>query len=347
MLKINPYTEYAIKNILALCKIPSPSGFTHEAIDYLLKELKKMKYTPETTRKNALICELGGKGRPLVLAAHIDTLGAMIRSIKGNGRIRFTQIGGYAGGFVENENVTVHTRQEKKYSGTIHLTSAAAHTYKDTQTLERSEINLEVILDEIVKKEDDVLKLGIKPGDFISFDPRTVYTESGFIKSRFLDDKASAGILLALAKAVYEKKVKLERKVYIMFTNYEEVGHGASAGIPVDTEEMISVDMGAVGDDLKTDEYKVSICAKDSGGPYDYSITNKLIDLADRDKINYALDIYPYYGSDVEATLRAGYDLKHGLIGPGVFASHSYERTHKQGIENTLRLLFAYISNKG
>ncbi|MFO7659514.1 MAG: M42 family metallopeptidase [Candidatus Cloacimonadaceae bacterium] len=343
-MKIDKYTEYAIQSILNLCSIPSPSGYTHNAIEFLKKELKKMKFVCKTTRKNALICVLGGRGRPLVLAAHIDTLGAMIRSIKVNGRIRFTPIGGYAGGFVENENVTVHTRQGKTFTGTFHLTSAAAHTYKDTHTLERNETSLEIVLDEVVRKEDDVLKLGIKPGDFISFDPRTIYTKSGFIKSRFLDDKASAGILLALAKAVFENKVKLNRKVYIMFTNYEEVGHGASAGIPDDTEEMISVDMGAVGDDLKTDEYKVSICAKDSGGPYDYSVTNKLIEVAEKEKINYALDIYPYYGSDVEATLRAGYDIRHGLIGPGVFASHSYERTHKHGIENTLKLIIGYLS---
>ena len=185
MVKTTNYMEYAIQGILDLCRIPSPSGFTHKAVEYLLKELKKMHYAPITTRKNAVICVLGGKGNPLVLAAHIDTLGAMIRSIKGNGRIRYTPIGGYAGGFIENENVTIHTRQGKEFSGTIHLTSAAAHTYKDTHTLERSETSLEVILDEIVKNESDVLKLGIKPGDFISFDPRTIYTKSGFIKSRF------------------------------------------------------------------------------------------------------------------------------------------------------------------
>jgi putative aminopeptidase FrvX len=344
MMKVKTsYLDYAVNSILALCRIPSPSGYTKEVTEFLMTELQGLKLAPKKTRKNAVICELGGKGRPLVLAAHIDTLGAMIRSIKGNGRIRFTPIGGYAGGFVENENVTIHTRTGKQFSGTIHLINAAAHTYKDTYTMERSEQNLEVVIDEIVKTEADTLKLEIKPGDFISFDPRTVYTESGFIKSRFLDDKASAGVLLGLAKMITDKQVILKRKVYIMFTNYEEVGHGASAGIPLDTVEMISVDMGAVGDDLKTDEYKVSICAKDSGGPYDYEVTTKLIELADREKINYALDIYPYYGSDVEATLRAGYDLKHGLIGPGVFASHSYERTHKQGVDNTLKLLAAYI----
>ncbi len=344
MKNLKTYVDYSVKSILSLCKIPSPSGYTKEVTDFLMSELHSLKFTPKKTRKNAVICELGGKGRVLVLAAHIDTLGAMIRSIKGNGRIRFTPIGGYAGGFVENENVTIHTRTGKYFTGTIHLINAAAHTYKDTATMERNEVNLEIVIDEVVTKESETLKLGIRPGDFISFDPRTIYTKSGFIKSRFLDDKASAGILLGLAKAVAEKQIKLKRKVYIMFTNYEEVGHGASSGIPRETEEMISVDMGAVGDDLKTDEYKVSICAKDSGGPYDYDVTNKLIEIAEREKLNYALDIYPYYGSDVEATLHAGYDLKHGLIGPGVFASHSYERTHKQGVENTFKLLAGYIA---
>ena len=343
MINTDPYLNYVVKSILALCKIPSPSGFTADVAAFLMKELQGMELAPYTTRKNSVICELGGKGNAVVLAAHVDTLGAMIRSIKGNGRIRFTPIGGYAGGFVENENITIHTRSKKKYSGTIHLVSAAAHTYKDTATLERNENNLEIIIDEEVKNEKEVLELGIKPGDFISFDPRTELTKSGFIKSRFLDDKASAGILLGLAQAVADKKIKLVRKVYIMFTGYEEVGHGASSGLPAQTEEMISVDMGAVGDDLKTDEYKVSICAKDSGGPYDYEITGKLVEVADKYKLAYALDIYPYYGSDVEASLRAGYDVKHALIGPGVFASHSYERTHKKAIENTLKLLIGYL----
>ena len=338
------YTDYAIESILALCKINSPSGYTAKAIQYLQDSLDAMGFKPFTTNKNALICDLGGEGEPLLLAAHVDTLGAMVRSIKGNGRLRLTWIGGFAGNFVENENVTIITRSGKEYIGTIHLINAAAHTYRETDSMIRNDVNLEVIIDEVVKTEADVLKLGICTGDIVAFDPRTIYTPSGFIKSRFLDDKASAGIQMALAKYLKEQKVALKRKVYIMFTPYEEVGHGASSGIPEDVVEMISVDMGAVGDDLKTDEYKVSICAKDSGGPYDYNLVSALIEVAEREKLNYAVDIYPYYGSDVEASLRAGYDLRHGLIGPGVFASHSYERTHKDGIENTLTLLASYIT---
>ncbi|HOQ80784.1 MAG TPA: M20/M25/M40 family metallo-hydrolase, partial [Candidatus Cloacimonadota bacterium] len=203
---------------------------------------------------------------------------------------------------------------------------------------------VELILDEVVKSKEDVEKLGIKVGDFISINPRTIYTNSGFIKSRHLDDKASAGALLSLAEWVKTDNVKLNRKVYIVFTTYEEVGHGGAAGIPQDTVEMISVDMGALGDDLSCDEFKVSICAKDSGGPYDYEVTSKLIEIAEKNNIPHAIDIYPRYGSDVEATLHAGYDIKHGLIGPGVFASHGYERTHADALYATLQLLSEYIS---
>lgn len=342
MAKQNVYTAQAIDYILALCGIHSPSGYVKKAVEYLEIELKGMGFTPVRSRKNAVLCDLGGEGEPLVLAAHVDTLGAMVRSIKGNGRLRLSWIGGFAGNFVENENVHIITRSSKEYTGTIHLLNAAAHTYRETDTMRRDDLNLEVIIDEIVKNADDVEKLGIRAGDFVAFDPRTIYTPSGFIKSRFLDDKASSGILMALAKMVSEHKVTLSRKVYILFTTYEEVGHGGSSGIPTDAVEMISVDMGAVGDDLKTDVYKVSICAKDSGGPYDYDIVSRMIELAELNKLDYAVDIYPYYGSDVEASLRAGYELKHGLIGPGVFASHSYERTHRLAVENTLKLLLAY-----
>ncbi len=337
------YTKYSIDQILNLCRIPSPSGFTGKARDYLLTELKALKFLPTVTHKGSVLACLGGKGDPLVLAAHVDTLGAMVRAVKSNGRLRFTKIGGYPENNIENENVTVHTRGGKEYTGTVYINGPAAHVYRDTGTKPRDDASMEIVLDEIVKTQKDTLKLGIATGDFISLDPRARLTPSGFIKSRHLDDKASAGILLGLAKMVRDGKLKLTRQVTILFTVYEEVGHGAASGIPEDTVEMISVDMGAVGDDLETDEYKVSICAKDSGGPYDYDVTTRLIELAKARKISHAVDIYPFYGSDVEGTLAAGYDIKHGLIGPGVFASHGYERTHSKAVEATLKLLAAYV----
>lgn len=337
------YTKYSVEQIVKLCKIPSPSGFTQKVGAYLVAELDKLGFQAQITNKGSVLTCLGGKGEHLVLAAHVDTLGAMVRAIKPSGRIRFTKIGGYPENNIENENVIIHTRDGKEFTGTVYINGPAAHVYQDSGASKRDDSTMEVVIDEVVKTQKDTLKLGINVGDFISLDARTILTPSGFIKSRHLDDKASAGILLGLAKMVADGKLKLKRKVTILFTTYEEVGHGAASGLPTDTVEMISVDMGAVGDDLGTDEYKVSICAKDSGGPYDYDVTTALINTAKAAKLDYAVDIYPFYGSDVEGSLRAGWDIKHGLIGPGVFASHGYERTHSKGVDGTLKLLQAYV----
>ena len=339
----NFYLNYAVSQVVNLCEIPSPSGYTIKAEEYLINELIGLGYMPTQTNKGSVVVELGGKGKPLVLAAHIDTLGAMVRSIKSNGRLRFTKIGGFPENYVESENCIIHTRKGKEFTGTFMLSNPSVHVNRKVGSTQRDDTNVEIVLDEKVSSKKDVEKLEIGAGDFVSFDARTVVTKKGFIKSRHLDDKESAGILLALAKYVMDEKVTLSRKITLVFTTYEEVGHGGSAGIPKDTVEMISVDMGAVGDDLGTNEHKVSICAKDSNGPYDFQVTNKLIEIAEEKKLDFAVDIYPYYGSDAGATLSAGYDIKHGLIGPGVYASHGYERSHKDGMDNTLKLLIEYI----
>ncbi len=336
-------TNFAVDKILELCKIPSPTGFTHDICKHIAEELSKMGFEPKFSRKGSVSACLGGEGEHLVLAAHVDTLGLMVRSIKSNGCLRFTMLGGFPANNIEQENVTVHTRDDKTYTGTVYINEPAVHVNRDSGGAKRNDEGMEIVLDEIVKTRDETLALGISSGDFVSLDPRCILTPSGFIKSRHLDDKASAGILLALAKEIADKKLSPKRKISILFTTYEEVGHGASSGFADDTVEMISVDMGAIGDDLQTDEYKVSICAKDSGGPYNYEVTTALINLAKELKLDYAMDIYPFYGSDVEAALRAGYDIKHALIGPGVFASHGYERTHTKAVDNTLKLLRAYI----
>ncbi len=339
-------TEDAVLHIKALCAIPSPTGFTMEAEKYLLDTLLAMGYAPVRTTKGTVVCHLGGEGNPLLLSAHVDTLGGMVRSIKAGGRLRYTQIGGYNDNAIENENCLLHTRGGKTYSGTVQTTKASSHVYGDTSDMKRSDETLEIVLDEIVHSAEDVKALGISAGDFISFDARTVVTESGYIKSRHLDDKASSGILLALARMVKEGEITLSRSVHLMFTVYEEVGHGASSYLPGNLMDMIAVDMGCVGDDLACDETMVSICAKDSAGPYNYELTNELIALAKENNLRYAVDIYPRYSSDTATALRSGLEARHALIGPGVFASHGYERTHTQGVENTLKLLAAFVARK-
>ena len=332
--------DYIGEQLKALTSIPSPTGFTRAVTDYVMKTLEEMGFAPErSTKGNVLVC-LGGEDEPLVLASHVDTLGAMVRSIKDNGRLRPTTLGGHQWSTADGENCTVHTRDGRVYTGVVLNTEPSSHVADEkVETLEK---NMEILLDENVDTKDDVSGLGIQTGDIIAMDPRTVITKSGYIKSRFLDDKLSASVLLGLARAVAAGEVKLARKVSLLFTVYEEVGHGG-AFVPADTCEMISVDMGCVGDDLGCTERMVSICAKDSGGPYNYELVSALADTAKRLSLDYAIDVYPHYGSDVEATLRAGYDIRHGLIGPGVYASHNYERSHMDGVRNTYELLRAYV----
>ena len=329
------------EQLYTLTSIPSPSSFTTKVTDYLLSELSSLGYSPERSNKGNVFVTLGGSGSPLVLAAHVDTLGAMVRSIKENGRLRPTTIGGHQWSTADGENCTIHTRDSRVYTGVVLNKEPSSHVAD--QKTELIEENMEILLDENVASDQDTLALGIQTGDIIAMDPRTVVTESGYIKSRFLDDKLSAAILLGLARAVREDAWKLNRKVSLLFTVYEEVGHGGSV-VPDDTEEMISVDMGCVGSDLGCTERMVSICAKDSGGPYNYDLITDLSNLAKEKKLDYAIDVYPHYGSDVETTLRAGYDIRHGLIGPGVYASHNYERSHMDGVRNTFELLKAYIT---
>ncbi len=332
--------EYIGKELMALTAIPSPTGFTHHAAAYVMQTLQEMGYTPTLSRKGNVECVLGGEGSPLVLAAHIDTLGAMVRSVKDNGRLRPTTLGGHQWSTADGENCTVFTRDGRSYTGVVLNTEPSAHVADED--VEKKEANMEILLDENVSTKEETLTLGIQAGDIIAMDPRTIITSSGYIKSRFLDDKLSAAILLGLAKELADKKDTLSRKVTLLFTVYEEVGHGGGF-VPADTEEMISVDMGCVGADLGCTERMVSICAKDSGGPYNYDLVTELMQKAKDHHIPYAIDVYPHYGSDVEATLRAGYDIRHGLIGAGVYASHNYERSHIDGVQATYALLKAYL----
>jgi len=335
--------EYMLLQLEKLLAIPSPTGYTKDVNNYLVNELQSMGYSPYSLHKGGVICALNEGENAVMLAAHVDTLGAMVKTVKGNGALTVTALGGLNAANVETETAWVLTRDGKKYEGTFQIENASSHVNREVNTAVRSfDSTVELLLDEKVYSARDTKALGIETGDFVAVNPRFTITESGFIKSRFLDDKASAAVLLTLAKAVKEGYVP-GRKVYIMFTVYEEVGHGAAAGIPYDVKDMISVDMGCVGAGLNCRETQVSICSKDSSGPYNYDVVNELVSAAKAAGADYAIDIYPFYGSDVDVTLKAGFDIRHGLIGPGVYASHGYERSHVDGLVNTYRLLAEYL----
>ena len=344
----NETMEFAVLKTTELLAVDSPTGYTADAEAFVINAFHSLGFKTIHTRKGGVIADLGGPDTEeggLVLAAHTDTLGGIVAEIKGDGRLRITALGGLNPNNTETENCRIITKFSGSYEGTLQLINASVHVNRDYNKTEREFDKMEIVLDEPVRSAEDVKALGISTGDIVCFDPRTRVTKSGYIKSRFLDDKLSVGILLGLAKYIRDNELQLKRHIYAYITVYEEVGHGGSASIPDGVSEVISVDMGCVGSGLQCTEHQVSICAKDSGGPYAYETVKGLIEAAIRSGADYAVDIYPFYGSDVEATLRAGCDIRHGLIGSGVYASHGYERSHKDGVLATLKLLEAYITN--
>lgn len=337
------YAGLALDYTKALLSIDSPTGMTAEAEEYVIKTLMAMGYEPVHTKKGGVICCLGGQGEGLLLSSHLDTLGAMVESINPSGTLKATRIGGLNANNVETELVRVYTRDDGILEGTFQLKNASIHVNKDYSDIKRDFDTIEVILDEDIKDAQGARALGVSVGDFICVDPRTAVTKSGYIKSRYLDDKLSCGMLLALGQWIKDESIDLKRKLYIYFTVYEEVGHGASSCIPADVTEAVAVDMGCVGQGLSCTERQISICAKDSSGPYNKSVTDRLVSAARAAGADYAIDVYPYYGSDTGAMLRSGADLRHGLVGAGVYASHGYERSHIDGVLNTLKTLEAFL----
>lgn len=334
---------YVTEILEKIVNIPSPSGYTKEVLKAVEEEAKSFGYSSTYNRKGGLIIEVPGQTKEVLgLSAHVDTLGAMIRSITPEGRLNIVLVGGFMMESIEGMYCKVHTRTGKTYTGTILTKEPSVHTYDNAKTLERKPKNMEVRLDELVYNPKDITDLEISTGDYISFDPMFVHTKSGYIKSRHLDDKASVAVLLGVLRDISLSGALPKRTLKLVISNYEEVGFGASC-IPEDIEEFIAVDMGALGDDLTGSEHKVSICAQDSSGPYDYEMTSRLISLAKEFNIGHAVDVFPHYGSDVGAAIRGGNDIRGALIGQGVHASHGTERTHVDGMEQTLKLIKAYI----
>ncbi|MFD2671109.1 M42 family metallopeptidase [Marinicrinis sediminis] len=337
-------TDFLKKQLLMLLQTPSPTGFCQQIMGKVAHEVEQLGYQLAWTAKGCGMVTIPGESsheKVLLYSAHVDTLGAMVRSIHDSGTLRLTPVGGFTMHAIEGEYCQIHTRDGRVYTGTILPTKPSVHASRAAKDLARTEEHMEIRLDEAVTSKEEVQKLGIQAGDFISFDARTVLLDNGYVKSRHLDDKASVAALLTLLELFHREKLVPKRTLKLFFSVYEEIGHG-SAYIPSDVEEMIAVDMGVIGEDLSCTEMDVSICAKDSTGPYDYGMVTKLIELAKTHELSYAVDIYPHYGSDASAALSAGHDIRAALIGPGVHASHAMERTHLQAIQSTVTLLSAY-----
>jgi putative aminopeptidase FrvX len=339
-------SEFLLSFLSGLLNTPSPTGLAETSIAYVEQALSTFtELTLKRTRKGALVATWNGEisDAPRALTAHADTLGAMVKQIKSNGRLLMTRIGGFAWNTVEGEGCKVFATQGEPQRGSILFEMASGHVFGNkVNETKREDDNMEVRLDARTTSQEETEALGIRVGDFIAFDPRLEIT-NGFVRSRHLDDKACVACLVAAIKALHDSGLKPSQTIYFHISNYEEVGHGAAAGIPADATELLSVDMAAVGEGQTSDEFHATLCVKDSGGPYHHGLSQKLRQLAELHAIPYKVDIYPHYGSDGEAFWRAGGDVAVALIGPGVDASHNYERTHLDALLATTQWVCAYL----
>lgn len=338
--------EYMLDFLEKIMKIDSPAGDTEESIIYLENELDKFNILHKRTNKGALVATLKGKNskNSKMISAHIDTLGAMVKEIKSNGRLKLAQIGGFTWNAYEGENVRVKNVDGKVYTGTILPEVASVHIDGDLARKEvRTEKNMEIRLDELVASKEDVLKLGINVGDFVSCETRYKVTKNGYIKSRYLDDKAAVAIVFTVCKYIVDNNIIPNYDTHFFISNYEEVGHGISA-IPTNTDEFIAIDIGTVGKGQNSDEFSVCIASRDAAGPYDFSFRKKLQDLCKNNNIDYKVDMYNRYGSDASKVVHFGADVNYALIGPGVDATHHYERTTVKSLINTSKLILSYLT---
>lgn len=338
-----------LERIKSLTEVPSPTGNTYAILNKIQNDLLNKGISLRQTHKGGLLVTMKGQNtdRHRFITAHVDTLGGIVRAIKPDGRIKMDKIGGFTYDTINGVYCTIHQSQSNKtHTGTILLHQTSVHVYKDTTKMERNQDNMEIRLDEKVTSKEEVQELGIQVGDFISFDPQSEMTTSGFIKSRHLDDKVSVALLLEAIEKVHSGDLTLAHTTHFYISNNEEIGYGGNSNIASSVEEYLAVDMGAMGDDQQTDEHSASICVKDASGPYHLGLRNHLVSLCEKKKIPYQLDIYPYYGSDASAAMSAGHDLKHALFGAGIDASHAYERTHYESVDATYALVEAYLQSE-
>ena len=343
-MKFNVDEKFIVDCFSDIVKTPSPVGYYVKMNpvleEYAAKFGKKVTYDNKSTAYITLEGEDNSK--TVLVGAHTDTLGMVVRSIDPNGLIRVRQLGGLNFNSLEGESVTVHTRDGREYTGLFTCQSHSVHVFDDARTLERSEATMVVILDEKIKTRDDVKALGIRHGDFISIDPRCQVTENGYIKSRFIDDKAAIACCFGMLKYLTENNLKPKYKTVLAFPYSEEIGMGGTY-VPAEVSEYIAVDIGLIGPDYEGNEYAVSICAKDAAAPYDYELTNRIISYAEKAECDYVVDIFYHYGTDANAAVRAGNNLRAAAFGMAVWCSHGMERTHISGLVNTTNLLLAYV----
>ena len=337
--------KYCLEAFERLLQADSTTGQYEQVQELLCRMLDELGYPYQVTHKGGVIADLGGEGKALTVTAHLDDIGLMVRKLNADGTLQVCPVGGLYPFYCVTENVRVHTRDGGVVTGSVCRTPASVHVTEEElrSTLPDFRSNVCVVLDADVHSPAEVRALGVETGDLIALEPRFTLA-NGYLKSRFIDDKACVAVLLAAMKALRESGTKLNRKVYAYFAAYEEIGHGTT-WLPDGVEDMLAIDIAPTGPDQNSDERKVTIFAKDSRFPYHWGMTNELRAAAIEAGVDYVMDVFtPHYGTDCDGSVLAGYDIRHAAIGPGTANSHGYERTHIEGLRNTYRLLLAYLT---
>ena len=327
--------------LMQLLRTRSVTGNTELASEIVKNRLDSLGLEVKVTNKGSVIATMEGTTNDsAVISAHIDTLGAVVSRITPAGTLKYHCVGGFTASSIEGEYCQVETFTGKLIPGTILYSKTSVHAYgKEKSSARRIHDEMYIRLDDMADSSDAVKELGISVGNYIHFEPRAQHLSTGYIKSRHIDDKSGVAVLVGVAADLVKLKVKPQRNIHFLFTVHEEVGHGAAGWLPENVSDFLAVDMGVCGVNQTSDEKKVTICAADSSGPYNYELTKHLINLAGMNNIPYVVDTFPFYGSDVGAALKMGLDARHALVGPGVDTSHAIERTHEKGIKATIDLV--------
>ena len=335
--------QFIIDCFKELVEVPSPVGYDLQLKPVLERYAAQIGCAITYDRRGTPYIEMEGEdnSKTVLLGAHADTLGLMVRHIEADGKIRVRALGGINFSNIESSTVTVYTRDGRSYTGLVVCNSHSVHVFLDARTLPRNDETMFILLDEDVHSKEEVQALGIQNGDIIHIDPECEFTEKGYLKSRFIDDKAAVACAFAMVKYLKENDLKPKYRTLLAFPYNEEIGHGGRY-VPEEVSEYIAVDIGLIGPQHAGDERKVSICAKDKNGPYDYDLINRLIDYAKKAEVDYVLDVFLNYSTDGNAAVRGGNNLKAADFGMACWCSHGRERTHIDGLTGTTQLMLAY-----
>ncbi|MBQ9543548.1 MAG: peptidase M42 [Clostridia bacterium] len=327
-----------------IVSVPSPLGYGKMLDPVLDRYAERFGKKTFRDRRGTPYVLLEGEdpSKTVLVGAHSDTIGLVVRRIDTDGKLRVRALGGIVYSSLEGETVYIINREGKIFSGLMSCQKHSTHSFSGMAKEPRDEDTMLINIDERVSTKEEVLALGIRPGDPVSAEPHAVLTPSGFLKSRYIDDKAAVACVFTMLKYLCENSLKPKYNTLLAFPYCEENGLGG-AYVPPEVSEYVAVDIIPTGPDTDCTEFTTAVCASDIIGPYDYDLTSRLLAYAEKAGCECTVELAKIYSTDAAAAMRSGNDLVGAAFGMPVFGSHGMERTHVDGLKNTVNLLLAYV----